>query len=364
MAGCLVRELPACRLGPGDGAGDILDKDQLALHIGAHVLGQDQIDLGHRIAHLLSPQFAQNSRLEPDPIVAPPRVAGIGPRGRIVAIGRGKNEVEQMHGAFAVAGEIVPAHRAVGQIVVRALADAPVYDLIRNLGIGKGRKAAEAAAGGQLRAAQLAHRGAKPGGDAPHGALYIGGVPPRARIVDGEGAGDLRLRAIGQASYCHHGPKRDRVHLRVELAEHFEAGGTGGDDLRLAEALPFIAQFRLHVLMQAPPSAPVRGRAAAVDHEANAAGDPGAEMRVDAFDMPGRGGHELAAGEKGHGAGGVARLVARECRRVRAAMRHVAQGEIVMGGGHVAAVHHVPARFKAHLAHAEVIGADRFAKAA
>ena len=119
-----------------------------------------------------------------------------------------------------------------------------------------------------------------------------------------------------------------------------------------------------HFVVQRAPAAPQRWRAAAIDHQADAAGDLRGKMGVDALDVPGRRRRQLAAGEERDGAFGAAGLTAREGRRLRAAVRHVAQCEIVMRGGHVAAVDHVAARLEADLAHGEIVGAQRVAQSA
>ena len=81
----------------GDRAHDVLDEDQLALHVGAHLVGHDQFEsraVGSVM--VLPPYLRQHARLEADPVVAPARKAGIGPRGRIAAFGRSEYKIEQM----------------------------------------------------------------------------------------------------------------------------------------------------------------------------------------------------------------------------------------------------------------------------
>ncbi len=290
VAGRLVLKLAAGRLGLGDGAGHVLDKDQLALHVGAHVVGHDQIDFGQRDRSCSLPKFAQHSRLEPDPVVAAPGEARIGPRGRIAASGCWKNEVEQMDRALAVAGEIVAAHRAIGQIIVRALADAPVDDLIRDLGIGKGRQSAEAAAGGQLRAAKLAHgrRRGRPRGRAPRAARRPRAAPCMDR---GWRAGprSAASRPSGQpisAITVH----SERAFISGQkFAEHLEAGGAGGDDLGLAQGCRHVS--RSPAVTSSCRRAPAAPSAGAPQQSIIRPTPPGifaAQMRVDALDVPGR----------------------------------------------------------------------------
>ena len=121
---------------------------------------------------------------------------------------------------------------------------------------------------------------------------------------------------------------------------------------------------RRHFVVQRAPAAPRRRGAAAIDHEGDAARDLRGEMGVDALDMPGRRCGQLAAGEEGDGAFGAAGLTARECRRLGAAVRHVAQREVVVRGGHVARIDHVASRLEADLAHGEIVRAQRVAQSA
>ena len=89
-----------------------------------------------------------------------------------------------MDRALAVASEIVAAHRAISQIIVGALLDAPIDDLVRDFRIGERRQAAETAAGRQLRAAEFAQLDAEPGGEAPHRALRVDRAAAGAGIVN------------------------------------------------------------------------------------------------------------------------------------------------------------------------------------
>ena len=214
-----------------------------------------------------------------------------------------------------MASEIVAAHCAISQIIVGAFLDAPIDDLVRDFRIGERRQAAETAAGRQLRAAKFAQLDAESGSEAPHRALRVDCVATGAGIVDGKRTRERRPSAVRPADLVDHGPQRARLHLGQEFAQRLQAGRTGGDDLRFPEAAPSLAQTRGHLVVQRAPAAPQRRRAAAIDHEADAAGDLRGEMGVDALDVPGRRRRQLAAGEEGDGAFCAAGLAAGEGRR-------------------------------------------------
>ena len=253
--------------------------------------------------HVLPPNVAQHTRLEADPVVAPAREAGVGPRRRIAAVRRREDEVEQMDRALAVAGEIVAAHRAIGQIVVGAL---PMRrSTILSVTSGLANDARPPKPQQVVSSAPPSSRSSTPSPPARRRTARCASmrVARRAGIVDRERTCDGGPRAVRPADLVDHGPQRARLHLGQEFAEHLQAGRAGGDDLAARRGC---ARSRAG----SPSTSSCRARrplhsAGAPQQSTIRPTPPGifaARWRVDALDVPGRGSRQLAAGEEGDGA--------------------------------------------------------------
>ncbi len=144
--------------------------------------------------------------------------------------------------------------------------------------------------------------------------------------------------ALRPADFVEHRPKRARLHLRQEIAEHLEAGRAGGDDLGLAEDLASSRARR--------PSPRHAGLGVPLQARARRSNRPSGQRRQGSSQQDARRcvRHARAttprAGSRGRRpprwlcGTGLRRAKAAASERLCAMSR---SGEVVMGGGHVAA---------------------------